>query len=355
MGRRMVRRGVAVVALAMAGVPGITPPASATFPGIVGLIVTEGSDGTIRLVSPSGFPAPRVLTTGRSPAMSPDGRTIAFERKPSGEADSELFTIRADGANLVRLTYNTVDDIDPAWSPFGNELVYSSRVVGSTTGLRLYKIGLGKGHPAREVAITNRPSDAGQAVPWAEVAPDWSADGRWIVFVQTQGRTAEHYDYSGGLDIKVVPAAGGHANTVSLAFSTCYYDFGLRRTVCFRESGLRAPSFSPNSSAIVYEYANGFDPQRAGVRRVLINGSGLRERDERLAGSSSIDHRPVFSPSGTKVVLSQSDTFGSPGNVRLGRLVILDVFTGARTTISSNGLPVTGAPHSWARVLSYAS
>ena len=67
------------------------------------------------------------LTSGadmRSPAMSPDGTTIVYISKLSGNYD--LRTMDADGSNIVGLTDAPADENYPAWSPDGKSIVYSS-------------------------------------------------------------------------------------------------------------------------------------------------------------------------------------------------------------------------------------
>jgi Tol biopolymer transport system component len=54
------------------------------------------------------------------PAFSPDGTKIAFVRSPTNQfADNDLWRMRADGANPVQLTSDTVGaaDINPTWQP----------------------------------------------------------------------------------------------------------------------------------------------------------------------------------------------------------------------------------------------
>ena len=52
-----------------------------------------------------------------SPTWAPSGRKIAFAAKPPGEEDQEVFTLRPDGTELTRLTYNAHHDRAPDWGP----------------------------------------------------------------------------------------------------------------------------------------------------------------------------------------------------------------------------------------------
>ncbi|HWC13681.1 MAG TPA: hypothetical protein VG929_03710 [Actinomycetota bacterium] len=53
----------------------------------------------------------------RGPVWSPNGRKVAFAARPPGEKDLEVFTIRPDGTQLVRVTYNEHNDAEPDWGP----------------------------------------------------------------------------------------------------------------------------------------------------------------------------------------------------------------------------------------------
>ncbi len=74
----------------------------------------------------------RIFTVGlpgliaiSSPALSPDGRSVAFSgQDASGQGD--LYVVSLEGTSLVRLTNDGFDERDPDWSPDGNTIVFSS-------------------------------------------------------------------------------------------------------------------------------------------------------------------------------------------------------------------------------------
>ncbi len=58
------------------------------------------------------------------PAWSPDGQFIAFTTYRDG--NGEIYIMNADGSNPVNVTNDPMDDYMPAWSPDGNQLVFVS-------------------------------------------------------------------------------------------------------------------------------------------------------------------------------------------------------------------------------------
>jgi Tol biopolymer transport system component/uncharacterized protein YraI len=65
----------------------------------------------------------RALTTGADPALSPDGRTVAFWRESGG--DHGLYLIDVDGGNERRILNRGEPIRAPAWSPDSGKIVFS--------------------------------------------------------------------------------------------------------------------------------------------------------------------------------------------------------------------------------------
>jgi TolB protein len=108
-----------------------------------------------------------------APTFSPDGRTIAFERA-AGRGNDGIAVMDAQGTRVRPLTRGAGEgryyDTDPSFSPDGKRLVFS-RVDDSSRRAALFTLALAGGTAVR---IT----------PWAlgAGAADWSPDGKLIVF-----------------------------------------------------------------------------------------------------------------------------------------------------------------------------
>lgn len=56
--------------------------------------------------------------------LSPDGSRVLFQSDRT--SDWEIYTIRPDGTELVRLTRSPGPDVTPIWSPNGKRIVFAS-------------------------------------------------------------------------------------------------------------------------------------------------------------------------------------------------------------------------------------
>ncbi len=130
--------------------------------------------------------------TNWEPALSPDGRMIAFE-SPGGKG-FEIFVRDLETGTATQLTSNEVDDWSPSWSPQGDRLVFSSN---REKNVDLYAIALETMKVSR---LTTHEGD--------DVNPYWGANGK-ILFNSNRSGVWEIYmvDPEGTNLIKITETA----------------------------------------------------------------------------------------------------------------------------------------------------
>lgn len=126
------------------------------------LYITSGDGSVVNLTQSSG--------DDLQPAVSPDGRRIAFSSGRNGNLD--IYVMDANGSNLIQLTSSRGFDEWPAWSPDGGTLAFVSDRDGNT---EIYTAPAGGGSEQR---LTDHPADDWPAV--------WSPDGRRLLFASNR-------------------------------------------------------------------------------------------------------------------------------------------------------------------------
>jgi TolB protein len=111
------------------------------------------------------------------PAWSPDGRRFAFSS--THEGNQEIYTARADGSDLVRLTQNPGVDSHPCWSPDGRSVAFATDRWG---GLEL---AAAAPDGTNLVRLTRSPG--------LDDYPSYSPDGSKLAFVSNRDGQFEIY------------------------------------------------------------------------------------------------------------------------------------------------------------------
>jgi TolB protein len=110
------------------------------------------------------------------PALSPDGRWLAYESALDGKL--ELYAKNLETGTVRRLTENQVDDFSPSWSPDGVSIVFASNPGGNVD---IYVMDVATRETRR---LT---TDAG-----SDMYPTWASDGR-IYFNSDRTKAWEVY------------------------------------------------------------------------------------------------------------------------------------------------------------------
>lgn len=86
-----------------------------------------------------------------SPAFSPDGSSLAFERGSVGGLAKDLFVVSISGGELRRLTFDNSWGGTPAWTQDGTEIVFSSNRGGP---MNLWRVSANGGPPGPVAGVS---------------------------------------------------------------------------------------------------------------------------------------------------------------------------------------------------------
>lgn len=178
---------------------------AAWFPDSQRVVVSRENDlWTVRVGSSDSSQVTKDADNERAPAVSPDGKWIAFYSTRSGHQD--IWIVPSDGSAAPRqLTQaaNAEDDprFSPAWSPDGRQIAYiSNKADYWVDDLWLVDVGSGK---ARQLSRSLM----------AASSPAWSPDGKSLALL---GNAKKGYWYEDLQDIYVVDSASGAERTVKM-------------------------------------------------------------------------------------------------------------------------------------------
>lgn len=272
LGRTCVASAAAV---ALAGC--LTAPAHATFPGQNGKIVFGGHvPGGISVIEPDGSGVELIVSDGRDPAWSADGRRLSYFRYSvglhvsNGDGSGETL-IRATSSSGTSTTFRFNQFAEPGWSPDGGTIAYEETDVACGLGDPcLYD-------PQGIRAIA--PDGSGDRPLLAASASDpaYSPDGKRIAWSEPTYFTLSEIHVSN---------SDGTGDTV------------LTETDPETGNGQAwDPSWSPDGTRIAFARQT---PPNRDAEIWVMNADGSNQT--RLTFEAPHDTDPAWSPDGTKIV-----------------------------------------------------
>jgi len=246
----------------------LAQPAVATFPGKNGRIAYTDAAFQIATMKPDGTGI-KVLTSfaggwAGTPQYSPNGRWIVFSADNGVQYD--IYKMREDGTRLRQLTDDVNTDTHPSFSPDGKKIVYGRDAgwiwVMDANGANAHQIAVAPANFPRyspngkkilyanfgdnEIHVMKADGSSDHAITsnaFFDGGPDWSPDGKKIVFVSDRSASGQAW---------VMNADGSSPAQITTT--------GANGT----------PAFSPNGKRIV-----GND-NASGIFVVKLDGTGYR-------------------------------------------------------------------------------
>ncbi len=119
----------------------------------------------------------------RLPAISPNGKMIAFRGQPAGITVSRIYVVPSSGGELVEVASAELPLIAPAFSPDGSKLSYAvDEDSDPSTGLYIY-----------DFSTKTTQKLPGSELLWRH---SWSPNGKYLAGVSLHNDTISLYDFS---------------------------------------------------------------------------------------------------------------------------------------------------------------
>jgi hypothetical protein len=213
------------------------------------------------------------------PRWSPDGRRIVFVSDRDG--NREIYVMNADGNEQLNLTRHPAEDWTPCWSPDGQRIAFASFRDGNW---EIYVMNADGTNPQR---LTRNNA--------ADYSPAWSPDGQRIAFVSNR---------DGNLEIYIMNADGSNPTRFTQ-----------------HEATDQNPAWSPDGLWLYWESARDGNME---IYRARLDGAELTNltRDPQAN-----HHGPTCSPRGDKIAFFSNRDQGWD-------IYTLDLATGVKTNLT---------------------
>ena len=214
-----------------------------------------------------------------SPSWSPDGRRIAIVSDRDG--NREIYTMNADGNAQVNVSNNMAEDWTPTWSPDGQQIAFASFRDGNW---EIYVMDVGGGNATR---LTHNSA--------ADYSPTWSPSGKGLAFVSNR---------DGNLEIYVMRPDGSDQTRFTNDPATD-----------------QSPMWSPDGTQLLWE---SYREDNMEIFVGNVDGSGLRNVSQDVYAD---DHGPTWSPWGSQIAFYSNRDSGWD-------IHTLDLNTGERVNLT---------------------
>lgn len=278
-----------------------------------------------------------------SPAVSPDGRqiayTVAYYSVEANRSNREIFVMNIDGSEVRQLTQTTYQETEVQWSKDGAKLLFLSNESDSNQLYEMNPDGTGRRQ------LTDYDGDI--------EAYSFSPDGKKLLFV-TQVKTVpstadKHPDLPLSSGIIVDDLMYKHwdewVTTAPHPFVADYNDGALSNIVDLLEGqpyespmkpfgGIEQLAWSPDSKCVAYTCR-----KKTGKEYAVSTNSDIYEHNlatgevKNLSeGNMGYDTNPRYSPDGRYLAWQSMERDGYEAD--LNRLMVLDLTTGEKRFVS---------------------
>lgn len=261
--------------------------------GTLGLIAATWVAASL---SAQSAPAPSIddilnLKRVGSPAISPDGRQVAFTIRETNwdenTYETEIWVGDAQGGAPRQMTQAPKSSVDPAWSADGRWLAFISDRDGKR---QLYRLALAGGE-------AERLTSAEEGV----TAFQWSPDAASIAFTMTdpvsEAQKARDKQY-GELRIEDQDRRMAHLYILDLATHTT-------RSLTTGAFVVGSFDWSPDGTRIAFDHRVSSDPADGGSADISIVAIGSGERTP-IVDQPGPDANPRWSPDGRQIAFSSA-------------------------------------------------